>query len=100
LVFPYAEYNLDEYWQEENPKPSKDDATLLWMFRQCYGIAIGLKHIHHLCTMLTDSIKVAQEMPVSERPRAVSDSLVLPVTWWKYPTSWPGCTLFGQHNDI
>lgn len=46
LLFDWAEADLQRYWREVNPTPSFDSTTLLWLARQCKGIAGGITKIH------------------------------------------------------
>ncbi len=45
LIFPCADGNLRDYW-EQNPKPEKTHSTILWIVKQCLGIAQALRKIH------------------------------------------------------
>ena len=46
LVFDWAEADLQRYWSKVNPSPSFDLETVLWMAKQCKGIASGIIKIH------------------------------------------------------
>ncbi|KAH8788008.1 kinase domain-containing protein [Diaporthe sp. PMI_573] len=46
LVFDWAEADLQRYWRKVNHTPSFDLNTVLWMIRQCKGIANGIIKIH------------------------------------------------------
>lgn len=46
LLFDWAEADLQRYWRSVNPSPSFDTDTVLWMSRQCKGIAHGITMIH------------------------------------------------------
>lgn len=46
LVFPWAEANLATYWRKENPNPSFDRETVIWVATQCKGIASGILELH------------------------------------------------------
>lgn len=51
LVFDWAEADLQGYWKKINPAPSFDLNTVLWMAKQCKGIASGIIKIHaHVST--------------------------------------------------
>ncbi|KAF5666822.1 CMGC DYRK kinase [Fusarium circinatum] len=45
LVFPWASGNLKEYWAlgKKSPKEHKD---VIWFFKQCWGLAVGLRRLH------------------------------------------------------
>ena len=45
LVFPYADSNLRQYW-EQQPNPVFDSLTVLWALEQMRGIACGTNVIH------------------------------------------------------
>jgi serine/threonine protein kinase len=45
LVFPYAKFNLRQYWKD-TPTPEFSITTVRWMLSQCKGIATGLHAIH------------------------------------------------------
>jgi serine/threonine protein kinase len=45
MLFPLAECDLDEYWQN-NKCPHLDTDFVMWMSKQIVGIADALKHIH------------------------------------------------------
>lgn len=46
LIFDWAEADLQAYWRKVNPSPSFDLKTVLWMAKQCKGIASGIIQIH------------------------------------------------------
>ncbi|KAI1812282.1 hypothetical protein GGS20DRAFT_558599 [Poronia punctata] len=46
LVFYRADGNLFNYWETENPFPVMDYDNVLWMIRQCQGLADGLAKLH------------------------------------------------------
>lgn len=46
MIFDWAEADLQEYWRKVNHLPSFDLNTVLWMARQCKGIASGITKIH------------------------------------------------------
>ncbi|KAI1854172.1 hypothetical protein JX266_001313 [Neoarthrinium moseri] len=48
LLFDWAETDLQTYWTRKNP--SFDMETVLWMARQCKGIAHGITKIHEHVT--------------------------------------------------
>lgn len=58
LIFHRAEGNLFKYWGEINPSPQLDYSNIIWMAKQCAGIARGLLmlHKHH-------TIKPANSIP-------------------------------------
>lgn len=46
LIFPWAKADLKRYWRVINPRPTADPTTVLWLAKQCKGIAGGIKTIH------------------------------------------------------
>ncbi|KAJ0120691.1 protein kinase [Diaporthe amygdali] len=53
LVFDWAEADLQGYWTRINPSPSFDRNSVLWLAKQCKGIASGITKIHeHVSTYL------------------------------------------------
>ncbi|KAF7540978.1 hypothetical protein G7054_g965 [Neopestalotiopsis clavispora] len=46
LIFPWAESDLCEYWEDLNPDPLFNQANVKWVAEQCQGIAYGLSRIH------------------------------------------------------
>ncbi|KAF3014002.1 hypothetical protein E8E14_009336 [Neopestalotiopsis sp. 37M] len=72
LVFDWAEADLQAYWRKKNPTPSFDMDTVLWLARQCKGIAHGITKIHEHPT--------TRHSPDS----SVGDQ----------------CVVFGHHGDI
>jgi serine/threonine protein kinase len=50
LIFHWAEADLRRYWRDVNPTPSMDKETVLWVAKQCKGIAHGVVTIHQYTT--------------------------------------------------
>ncbi|EKJ69263.1 hypothetical protein FPSE_10516 [Fusarium pseudograminearum CS3096] len=46
LVFPWASGNLKEYWKEHRKDPSNHE-HVVWFFKQCWGLAVGLRRLHN-----------------------------------------------------
>lgn len=46
LLFPWAPYNLREFWVN-NPKPRWDHVTVLWVVEQLKGLTSGLCEVHN-----------------------------------------------------
>jgi serine/threonine protein kinase len=46
LIFPWADSDLSRFWSDVKPKPLFDMDTILWVAKQCKGIAHGLISIH------------------------------------------------------
>lgn len=73
LVFDWAEADLQAYWRKQNPTPSFNMDTVLWLARQCKGIAHGIAKIH--------------EHPTTRRDPGSS-------------LQGDRCVVFGHHGDI
>ena len=65
LVFHRAESDLLAFWNELVPEPIFGYANILWMAKQCLGIADGLRRLHK---RLTSTV----EQDASARPQGVS----------------------------
>ncbi|EQB54102.1 protein kinase [Colletotrichum gloeosporioides Cg-14] len=63
LIFPWAGADLKTYWKSENPTPTFDAATVIWMAEQCKGLAEGLTKLHQYETGLLGK----SESPKNER---------------------------------
>jgi serine/threonine protein kinase len=50
LIFHWAEADLQRYWRDVNPIPSINRETVLWVAKQCKGIADGVVKIHQYRT--------------------------------------------------
>ncbi|KAH7018990.1 hypothetical protein EDB80DRAFT_699630 [Ilyonectria destructans] len=46
LVFPWADGNLEQYWQLRQRDPA-DHKDVVWFFKQCHGITRGLRRLHN-----------------------------------------------------
>lgn len=54
MMFPWAECDLDMYWEKKNPQPTPRDVELTrWVSQQCLGIMEAVDVIHRP-THLTD----------------------------------------------
>lgn len=93
LIFPWAEADLQGYWFNENPSPSMDHDTVLWMANQCHGIAQGLSKIHRHRTFNLSRLTLEDCQQIS---RCADDLLEWP-TGENNP--WQ-LQLFGRHGDI
>lgn len=82
LMFPWADGNLKEFWQNVRPDRTKEG----WFFNQCLGIAHGLRKIHHLKTI---SLETIRQMSLDATTAA---ALVLAPT--------VGEQEWGRHGDI
>jgi len=59
LIFYRAEGNLFKYWEKINPSPEFNYGNVVWMAKQCAGIARGLLRLHRHYT-----IKAASSIPL------------------------------------
>lgn len=93
MIFPWAEADLQGYWEEMNPNPSMDRDTVLWVAEQCRGIAQGLSKIHRHQTINFSRLPLEDY----ERIGKVSED------WVQFPAGqsllWQ-LQLFGKHGDI
>jgi serine/threonine protein kinase len=55
LIFHRAEGNLFDYWEMIDPSPSLTYSEVLWMAKQCAGIAHGLSKLHKHNTLVAAS---------------------------------------------
>jgi serine/threonine protein kinase len=46
FLFPYAEFDLDRYWEHKERNPEMDVDTVRWVAKQCSGIMAGIDAIH------------------------------------------------------
>jgi serine/threonine protein kinase len=46
FIFPYAEYNLEHYWESKEPNPRMDAVTVRWVSKQCAGIMAAIHTMH------------------------------------------------------
>lgn len=60
LLFDWAQCNLKEYWEMVDPTPSANDQeTVLWMGKQCKGIADGILRLHRYRSISGDATEQA-----------------------------------------
>jgi serine/threonine protein kinase len=85
LLFPYAKYNLRDYW-EQTPDPDFTQFTVKWVLRQCKGIASAIQRIHGYQT--TFEAKEAAKSSQSTRDGAELES------------AGPNGRLYSRHGDI
>lgn len=90
LIFPWAEFDLHQYWRQINPSPSPEEHKdyLAWLAEQCMGIADGLSYIHRYATESFRSLLHSTSFPLT--------SVVTVETLDKKEV----CRLFGRHGDI
>jgi serine/threonine protein kinase len=63
LIFPWAEADLFDYWQQRQKAPPEDDQMGTWVIEQCRGLADGLNSIHRYATFSGTSILNAFKLP-------------------------------------
>ena len=87
LVFPWADADLEHYWQYIKPDPPTSDPSMeFWLVEQCQGIVEGLTRVHRYTT-LSNSTMLSQIQHPRKGSRGVS--------------SCPGpLNLIGRHGDI
>lgn len=62
LIFPRAEGNLLKFWKEFESQPAFEYRNIVWVAKQCKGIAEGLFRLHRYLT-LTKVVKVSAKSP-------------------------------------
>lgn len=82
LLFPWAKANLRTYWKG-TPLPQFSTDTVMWLLRQCKGIASGLLRIHGYQT----THDYTTEQSLARRGRSTSDISI-------------DGRLYGRHGDI
>jgi serine/threonine protein kinase len=102
LIFPWAECDLRTYWEVKNPNPSHDIDTLLWMARQCEGIAEGLDRVHHHETSSVSSIIVGDSKMMRSPWTPTSPVPTSPGPARRASVAKPRTSriVFGRHGDI
>ncbi|KAM0208748.1 hypothetical protein ACHAPQ_006939 [Fusarium lateritium] len=68
LVFPWADGNLKEYW-EAHPQGHRSPINyddVLWFFKQCSGLALGLRRLHHPSSFARTSSAVNDDIQTAE----------------------------------
>ncbi|KAE9363830.1 hypothetical protein N431DRAFT_390007 [Stipitochalara longipes BDJ] len=50
LIFHWADADLQRYWRDVNPTPSMNRETVIWVAKQCKGVADGIVKIHQYRT--------------------------------------------------
>lgn len=93
LIFPWAEADLQGYWENRNPNPSMDHDTVLWVAGQCRGIAQGLLKIHRHQTINLSRLPLEDYEHIG---KSSEDWVQLPAgqsLLWQLQ-------LFGKHGDI
>ncbi|KAF5010281.1 hypothetical protein FDECE_3566 [Fusarium decemcellulare] len=51
FIFDWADSDLSRYWWKEEPHPTFNRETVLWVAKQCAGLASGLQQIHRIGSM-------------------------------------------------
>jgi serine/threonine protein kinase len=102
LIFPWAECDLRTYWETKIPNPPHDIDTLLWMARQCEGIAEGLDSIHHHETSSVSSIILGVSNVMRSPWTPTTPSLLGPGPARRAIAAKPRASriVFGRHGDI
>jgi serine/threonine protein kinase len=104
LIFPWAECDLRTYWETKIPNPPHDIDTLLWMARQCEGIAEGLDRVHHHETSSMSSIILgfSDRDPMRSPWTPMTPSLMSPGPARRSSVKKPRTSriVFGRHGDI
>lgn len=85
LIFPWADGNLKYYWKTNIPD-AKSHRVMCWFFDQCWGIARGLRKIHHLGTVPKEGMGT-NKLDVKDISKLLLNSV-------------PGGREWGRHSDI
>jgi serine/threonine protein kinase len=79
FIFDWADTDLSRFWTFMEPRPPFNKDTVLWVARQCYGLANGLQTIH--------------------RYGSIEQNAYRSSTTADYEAT-PGRKLYGRHGDI
>ncbi|RSL93552.1 hypothetical protein CEP52_013205 [Fusarium oligoseptatum] len=79
FIFDWADTDLSRYWTFTEPRPPFNKDTVIWVAKQCYGLANGLQTIH--------------------RYGSIEQSTYQSSATDAYETV-PGRKLYGRHGDI
>ncbi|KAM7216465.1 hypothetical protein V8F06_008178 [Rhypophila decipiens] len=91
LIMPWAECNLEQFWEAPLPQPASSGSNILrWMAKQCLGIASALRQVQHHLTFSRSSLFGES---------AQSGSSYLGIGPKKLNTT-PRHAFFGRHGDI
>ncbi|KAI4710302.1 hypothetical protein J4E89_004755 [Alternaria sp. Ai002NY15] len=95
LIFPWADADLDQYWEWNHPRSLGDDEKLsAWLTHQCYGLAEAVSQIHRYKTLSNTSMPYNNTSGAPQpAPRSRPQSSQSPGQ--RNPKS-----LFGRHGDI
>ncbi|KAI1264002.1 hypothetical protein F5Y18DRAFT_93314 [Xylariaceae sp. FL1019] len=103
-IFPYARRDLDRYWEAENPMPTCDGTTLIWVLKQCAGIAGALHGVHSHSTTKFSSLNIATLSQGVDRPATkapLSPKFTRKSSLYQKPGRDTGSQLYyGHHGDI
>jgi serine/threonine protein kinase len=96
LILPWAEADLDEYWNLRFPMPSNNDLELsTWIKQQCSGMAEAVSQIHRYRTSSDTSIRYN----ITLSPPEVNDTRDCSHLRYDLGQQTP-MILFGRHGDI
>jgi serine/threonine protein kinase len=57
MIFPWAECDVEYYWEEINPRPNSNDFHFVrWVSSQCRGVMEALEVIHNPPHLLKDQV--------------------------------------------
>lgn len=83
MIFYRAQGDLFTYWKTVNPRPSFSSTTVLWVARQCEGIADGLVQLHRHRTLPKSAEDDGESLVQSiypQRSNAQSRETIQPTT--------------------
>jgi serine/threonine protein kinase len=90
LVFPWAKFNLFQYW-EDHPSPEKSVDAADWLMKQCHGLVEALHNIHRYKTRSGGILlQMSTETRDSNRANTLDDNDGPQLNKW----------FFGRHGDL
>ncbi|KAK8063652.1 hypothetical protein PG996_008304 [Apiospora saccharicola] len=72
MIFYRAQGDLFKYWKVVNPRPIFNQDTVLWVAKQCEGIAGGLVKLHRHRTLLKSGNDVGESLVQSMHPQGTN----------------------------
>jgi serine/threonine protein kinase len=89
IVFPLANSNLEQYWEDNRGLHREDDIRAEWLFEQCVGIANALSTVHRYITVPKTSLLYQATHTIKNSQDGRRGAAGEPIP-----------NLFGRHGDI